>query len=257
MPSKGLDPVVRPSAGRKTPAARAKTELSGFLRRRRHHGAGGPGGRSQAAGHVHRLDRRTRSAPPRLRGRRQLGRRGARRPLRLDRDHAAPRQQRHGCRQRPRHPGRHAQEGEAAGGRGRADGAARRRQVRRRRRLQGVRRPARRRRLGRQRAVGAPRPRDPPRRPRLDADLRARRAEGPAGARARPRRRPAPTITFLPDAEIFVDERVLDFETLAQRMRETAFLTQGPAHQADRRARLGRRRSSSSTTAASATSSPT
>src|SRR4029453_11362574 len=34
------------------------------------------------------------------------------------------------------------------------------------------------------------------------------------------------TITFLPDLEIF-DEVVYDFETLSQRMRETAFLTKG------------------------------
>src|SRR6185295_16392788 len=34
------------------------------------------------------------------------------------------------------------------------------------------------------------------------------------------------TITFLPDLEIF-DEISFDFETLAQRMRETAFLTKG------------------------------
>ena len=34
------------------------------------------------------------------------------------------------------------------------------------------------------------------------------------------------TITFLPDLEIF-DEILFDFETLAQRMRETAFLTRG------------------------------
>src|SRR4051812_16935890 len=34
------------------------------------------------------------------------------------------------------------------------------------------------------------------------------------------------TITFLPDLEIF-DEIIFDFETLAQRMRETAFLTKG------------------------------
>jgi DNA gyrase subunit B len=36
------------------------------------------------------------------------------------------------------------------------------------------------------------------------------------------------TITFLPDLEIF-DEVAFDFETLAQRMRETAFLTRGLA----------------------------
>ena len=35
------------------------------------------------------------------------------------------------------------------------------------------------------------------------------------------------TITFLPDMEIFGDEIELDFETLAERLRETAFLTRG------------------------------
>ena len=96
--------------------------------------------------------------------------------LRLRRDPPASRQQRDRLRQRPRHPGRHAREGEAPGRRGRADRPARRRQVRRRRRLQGLGRPARRRRVGRQRALRAARPGDQARRPRLDADLRARRA---------------------------------------------------------------------------------
>ena len=67
-------------------------------------------------------------------------------------------------------------EGEAPGGRGRAHRPPRRRQVRRRRRLQGLRRPARRRRLGRQRPLRAAAPGDQPRRPRLDAGLRARQA---------------------------------------------------------------------------------
>jgi DNA gyrase subunit B len=35
------------------------------------------------------------------------------------------------------------------------------------------------------------------------------------------------TITFLPDLEIFEDEIEFDFETLAERLRETAFLTRG------------------------------
>ncbi len=35
------------------------------------------------------------------------------------------------------------------------------------------------------------------------------------------------TITFLPDMEIFGDEIEFDFETLAERLRETAFLTRG------------------------------
>ena len=47
----------------------------------------GPGGRPQAPRHVHRRHQRLRAAPPRLRGRRQLGRRGARRLLRLDQGH--------------------------------------------------------------------------------------------------------------------------------------------------------------------------
>ena len=96
------------------------------------------------------------SAPPRLRGRRQLRRRGHGRPLRPA--STSPCCADGGCRgrrQRPRHPGRlHARpqdEGQARR-RGRAHRAPRRRQVRRRR-LQGVRRPPRRRRLGRQRAV--------------------------------------------------------------------------------------------------------
>ena len=55
---------------------------SGRIRRPGHHRPRGPRGRAQAPGHVHRLDRRARPAPPRLRGRRQLRRRGAGRPLR-------------------------------------------------------------------------------------------------------------------------------------------------------------------------------
>ena len=35
------------------------------------------------------------------------------------------------------------------------------------------------------------------------------------------------TITFLPDAEIFLDELEFDYATLAERLRETAFLTRG------------------------------
>ena len=49
------------------------------LHRERHQGPRGPGGRPEAPRDVHRRHRRLRPAPPRLRGRRQLGRRGARR----------------------------------------------------------------------------------------------------------------------------------------------------------------------------------
>ena len=147
--------------------------------------------------------------------------------LRLRRDRAASRQQRHGLRQRPRHPRRHAREGAAPGRRGRADRPARRRQVRRRWRLQGLGRPARRRRVGRERALRAARPRDQARRPRLDADLRARRArrapldEGRADQGAPARRSPSCPTSRSSRRSSF------DFETLAQRMRETAFLTRG------------------------------
>ena len=82
----------------------------------------------------------------------------------------------HGRRQRPRHSRRHARERQV-GGRGRADGAARRRQVRQRR-LQGVGRAARRRCLGGQRALGVARPGDLARRHRVPAELRARQAHG-------------------------------------------------------------------------------
>ncbi len=73
----------------------------------------------------------------------------------------------------------HEKEG-TPGGRGRADRPALRRQVRRRWRLQGLRRPARGRGLGRQRALRAAACGDPPRRPRLEPGVLARRATGPA-----------------------------------------------------------------------------
>ncbi len=50
-----------------------------------HPGPRGPRGRPPPAGHVHRLDRRARPAPPRLGGRRQLDRRGDGRPRHHDR----------------------------------------------------------------------------------------------------------------------------------------------------------------------------
>ena len=61
---------------------------------------------SASARHVHRLDRRAGPAPPRLRGRRQLDRRGAGRLLRPGQRHDPHRQLGHRRRQRPRHPGR-------------------------------------------------------------------------------------------------------------------------------------------------------
>ena len=118
-------------------------------------------------------------------------------------------------------------EGAAAGRRGRAHRPARRRQVRRRRRLQGVRRPARRRRLGRQRAVGAAAHRGPPRRLRLAQDYVRGAPQGelqqgePTSETRHDRSRscPTPRSSRAP--------RRLEFSTLEQRLRETAFLTRG------------------------------
>ncbi len=72
----------------------------------------------------------------------------------------------------------------------------------------------------------------------LDAGLRARQAAGP-GHKGRALAKGEPTgttVTFLADAEIF---EAVDFNvrTLEERLRETAFLTRGPADLADRRAR--------------------
>ena len=55
------------------------------LHRGQHPGPRGSRGRPRAPGHVHRLDRRARPAPPRLGGRRQLDRRGDGRPRHDDR----------------------------------------------------------------------------------------------------------------------------------------------------------------------------
>ena len=67
---------------------------------------------------------------------------------------------------------------------------------------------------------------DQARRPRVDADLRARCAARAQLTKGEATKEHGTTITFLPDLEIF-EEISFDFETLAQRMRETAFLTKG------------------------------
>ena len=107
-------------------------------------------------------------ASSRLRGRRQLDRRSARRLLRSGQRHDPHRQLGDRRRQRPRHPrDRHAS------GRSAAEVVspyARRRQVRQRQ-LQGLRRSARRRHLGRKRVVGDARSRDLAQRPGLQAEL--------------------------------------------------------------------------------------
>ena len=111
----------------------------------------------------------------------------------------------HRAGQRPRHPGGHAPDREDAGGRGGADGAARRRQVRQEH-LQGVGRPARRRRVGGERAlraargVGGPRRQAPPHgvRPRQDGE-EARGARQGARAPA-PRSASSPTPRSSPSS---------------------------------------------------------
>ena len=124
-------------------------------------------------------------ASPRLRNRRQLDRRSARRLLHRGQRHDSPRQLGHRDRQRPRHPDRHARE-RPLGRRSRADRAARRRQVRQQQ-LQGLGRPARRRRVGGQRAVRTARARDLAQRAGLPAELRARQAaDRPRPSPARP-----------------------------------------------------------------------
>ena len=144
--------------------------------------------------------------------------------LRPGQRHDPHRQLGHRRRQRPRHSRRHARDGQV-GRRGRADGAARRRQVRERR-VQGLGRPARRRRVRRQRAVRDAGPRDLARRPGLPAELRARQADDrPARSPARrsgAARRSASSRT----PQIF-ETIEFSFDTLANRLRELAFLNGG------------------------------
>ena len=76
------EPTCRPAAT--ATARRGRRRLLG----RQDQGPRRPRGRPQAAGDVHRVDRAGRAASPRLRGRRQLDRRGAGRLLRSGQRHA-------------------------------------------------------------------------------------------------------------------------------------------------------------------------
>ena len=134
--------------------------------------------------------------------------------------------------------------------RGRDDRAARRRQVRRRG-LQGLGRPARRRRQRGQRALGVAGRRGAPRRRRLRERFDRGDPVGPI-TRGGDASDTGTTITFRPDPDIF-EEPDFDFDTLAQRFRETAFLTRGLVVHA-RRARRGPRGRATGTRAASRTS---
>ena len=236
---------------RRARAERLRSDKSG-LRRRQNQSPRRPRGGSQAAGDVHRLDRAVGLAPSRLRSRRQLDRRGAGWVLRPDQRDDSHRRLGHSRRQRAGIPDRSASE-RALRRRGRADGAARRRQVRQRQ-LQGVGRLARRRRLGRQRAVAGAST------SRSGATGRSSNRSTSAGSRRPTSRRPGRTkkrgtkITFSPDNEIF-ETVEFSFDTLAQRLRELAFLNAGISSRSTTSAK--RRATSSSTTAASSRSSST
>ena len=136
------------------------------------------GGGARPARHVHRVDRGVGPAPPRLRGRRQLGRRGPGRLLHRGQRHHPHRQLGDRGRQRPRHPGGPPRV-RPRRRRGRAHQAPRRRQVRQEG-VQGLGRPARRRRLGGERALRDPRGRDLARRQGLPPVLPPRHPAGPA-----------------------------------------------------------------------------
>ena len=215
-------PGRRPSArGRRQPHRRGhRRRLLG----RQDQGPRGARGRPQTPGHVHRVHRAHRAPPPGVRGRRQLDRRGARRLLQRRPRLHPHRQLDHRDRQRPRDSGGRAHE-RPIGGRSRPHGAARRRQVRQRQ-LQGVGRPARRRRVGRQRAVRGPRPRDLAQRPRLPAVVRARQAAWRRSSVTGTTQRRGTKVHFKPDAQIF-ETLEYSFDTLAQRLRELAFLNPG------------------------------
>ena len=144
---------------------------------------------------------------------------------------------RRGHRRRPRRPGRQARDRQGRA-RGRAHGAARRRQVRRRR-LQGLRRPARRRDQRRERAVGVAARRDGTRRRHLGPGIRARQADR-AGQEDRPAGRPARHADRSgPTREMF-ETTEYSFETISQRLRESAYLTKGVWITLHRRARRSR-----------------
>jgi DNA gyrase subunit B len=57
-------------------------------------------------------------------------------------------------------------------------------------------------------------------------DYKRGKPQGPLKA-GKPIKRTGTTVAFWPDAEIFTDEREFRYDTLAQRMREMAFLTKG------------------------------
>ena len=196
-------------------------------------------------------------APPRLRGRGQLRRRGARRLLHRSRGDDPSRQLGHGLRQRARHSGRGNGERGQAGGRGRADGPALRRQVRRGRGYKVS---------GGLHGVGVSVVNALSERLQVEIrrdgnvwaqELLARRAAGRRSKGGRSRKTAhRHQITFLPDPEIFEVARVR-LRHVEERLRETAFLTRGLKISIIDERGEGHARRRSITRAASRTSSPT
>ena len=183
--TRGIHVSCTESTADESTDSRARGRRHGGLWREQHPDPRRTGGRAQAPGHVHRRHAgRHRPASHGVRGRRQLGRRGAGRPLRRHRRHDPHRQLDLRGRQRARHPHRHQvrrqARTQALGGRDRADRAARRRQVQPEQ-LQGLGRAARRRRLVRQRTQQVAAADDPPRRPGARARVPPGRGAGPAG----------------------------------------------------------------------------
>ena len=197
------------------------------VRRRRHPGPRGPRGGPAPAGHVHRLDRRARPASPRLGGRRQLHRRGHGRPCPSHRGHASsPMAACATSTTAAASPWASTSRPGKRRARGRAHRAARRRQVRRRR-LQGVGRPPRRGRLRGQRALRVAACRD--RHATARSGPRSTSAASPAGpcVLVGPSKgRHGTDTVFMPDVQVF-DSIEFSFDTIAQRLRESAYLTKG------------------------------
>ena len=74
--------------------------------------------------------------------------------------------------------------------------------------------------------VRAPRRRGPPRRVRCGLSPMSAASRSATSKKGEPTKETGTTITFLPDADIF-EALDLDFTTLEERMRDTAFLTRG------------------------------
>ena len=146
-----------------------------------HSGSRRARGGAQTSRHVHRGHRGERTAPPGLRGGRQLDRRGAGRILHRHRRHDQRGRLDHRARQRPGHSDRLPRKGGTFGAGGRADRTARRRKVQQGQ-LQGLGRSARRGRIVRQRALDAAHGRGAPAGPHFPPAIQPRHAAGSDGS---------------------------------------------------------------------------